>query len=44
MTDAGYWVHEVQLQNPEFHTIPSVSSGAIDKTLDGLTKSKNHEL
>jgi hypothetical protein len=40
----GYWAREVQLQNPEFHTIPSVSPGAIGKTFDGVTKDKHHEL
>ena len=40
----GYWAREVQLQNPEFHTIPSVSPGAIGKTFDGVAKDKHHEL
>jgi hypothetical protein len=40
----GYWACEVQLQNPEYHTIPSASPGAIGKTFDGVTKDKHHEL
>jgi uncharacterized protein YrrD len=41
---SGYWAREVQLQNPEFRTIPSVSPGAIGKTYDSVTKEKRHGL
>jgi hypothetical protein len=41
---SGYWAREVQLQNPEFRTIPSVSPGAIGKTYDSVTKEKRHDL
>lgn len=26
---SGYWARDVQLENPEFHTVPTVPSGAI---------------
>jgi len=29
----GYWAREVQLQNPEFHNIPSAPSARIDRAL-----------
>jgi hypothetical protein len=41
---SGYWAREVQLQNPEFRTIPSVSPGAIGKTSDSIAKEKRHGL
>ena len=40
----GYWAREVQLQNPEYRTIPSVPSGATGKTFDRAIKDKHHEL
>jgi hypothetical protein len=38
----GYWAREVGLQNPEFHTIPSVSPGAIGRPSDSVIKDKHH--
>jgi len=37
---AGYWAREVELENPQFRVIGSVSKETVHKTLDGVAPAK----
>ena len=39
---AGYWAHEVRLENPEYHVITPAAQGTIAKPRDGVMQDKRH--